>query len=103
MRIAVQNASGQPEIARRVTEALQQQGFRQVFAIEDDPLVLAETQIIAQRGDSQGAEEVQALLGLGSVRVESTGAIESDVTIKVGRDWVQSQPSQDQASVDPTS
>lgn len=103
LKIAVQNASGQPGIARRLTQDLQEKGFLQVFPIEDDPLVLTETEIIAQRGDTQGAEEIRATLGLGSVRVESTGAIESDVTIRVGQDWVQYWYPQDQASLEPTS
>ncbi len=88
LRIAVQNASGRPGMARQFSQDLQQRGFHHVFAIIDDPQVISTTQIIAQQGDSQSALEMQALLGIGEVKIESTGAIESDITVKVGRDWV---------------
>jgi polyisoprenyl-teichoic acid--peptidoglycan teichoic acid transferase len=32
-------------------------------------------------------EEVQKALGLGQVEVAATGEIESDVTIRLGKDW----------------
>ncbi len=87
LRIAVQNASGRPGMARRFTNDLQERGFSYVFPIVDDPQVSSTTKIIAQQGDSASAREMQALLGIGEVKVESTGAIESDITVQVGRDW----------------
>jgi LCP family protein required for cell wall assembly len=86
--IAVQNASGSPSMARNMAVNLQQKGFTNTYLLADSAEKLAVTQIVAQRGDVQAATEVQALLGLGEVRVQSTGDLESDITIRVGRDWV---------------
>lgn len=103
LKIAVQNASGQPGMAGRLSQDLKQKGFTQVYAIADDPETLASTEIIAQRGNPQAAQEVQILLGVGSVQVESTGAIESDVTIRVGQDWVDFwYPEEQSPLVDPS-
>ena len=86
-RVAVTNASGLPRMGRNMAEVLQQRGFTNVYVIQDDRTVLEETAIIAQQGDMLAATEVQALLGFGRVRVESTGEISSDITVKVGQDW----------------
>jgi LCP family protein required for cell wall assembly len=88
LRIAVQNASGRADMAKRLVQDLRRKGFVNVFAIEDYSRVLPKTAIIAQQGDHHGAQEVQALLGVGEARVESTGALDSDITIKLGLDWV---------------
>ncbi|MFN5593545.1 MAG: LytR C-terminal domain-containing protein, partial [Aphanizomenon sp.] len=42
-------------------------------------------------GDGDSAESIRSLLGFGEVRVESTGNISSDITIQVGKDWLQNQ------------
>ena len=86
-RVAVTNASGLPRMGRNMANALQQRGFTNVYVIEDTSNILEKTAIIAQQGDSHAASEVQAQLGFGQVRVESTGDISSDITVKVGRDW----------------
>jgi polyisoprenyl-teichoic acid--peptidoglycan teichoic acid transferase len=49
------------------------------------------SRIVAQRGDIVTADLVQRVLGLGKVRVESTGVLHSDVTIQLGQDWEQGQ------------
>ncbi|NJK61654.1 MAG: LCP family protein [Synechococcaceae cyanobacterium SM2_3_1] len=107
LRIAVQNASGYAGMARRMSKDLERMGFRYVFAIVDNPQVQSTTEIIAQQGDSKSAREVQALLGLGEVKVESTGALESDITVKVGEDWVKywfpEEVNQSQTRSSPTS
>lgn len=87
MRISVQNASGQPDVGHRVAAYLQEKGFDNISIIEDWPDTLRHTQIIAQQGDLQGAERVQAILGLGRVEAASIGDIESEFTIRVGADW----------------
>ena len=52
---------------------------------------------MAQDGDIKSAESLQKSLGFGKVVVESTGYLESDITIQVGKDWLkkysQSSPS----------
>ncbi|WP_448564339.1 LCP family protein [Trichothermofontia sp.] len=87
MRIAVQNASGQPEVGHRVAAYLHEKGFDHVSVIEDWPDTLRHTQIIAQQGDLQGAERMKSILGLGQVEAASIGDIESEFTIRVGADW----------------
>jgi len=87
LRIAVQNATGKPGMARRMVQELLRQGYTQAFAVEDSPQVLWQTEILAQSGDREGAKQVRAALGLGELRVESTGVLNSDITIRVGQDW----------------
>ena len=47
------------------------------------------TNIIAQQGDIENAQLIRDTLGFGEVRIESTGIIDSDVTIQLGEDWSQ--------------
>jgi LCP family protein required for cell wall assembly len=89
LRIAVQNATGKPGMARRMVQELVRQGYAQAFAVEDSPRVLPRTEILAQSGDREGAKQVRAAIGLGELRVESTGVLNSDVTIRLGQDWVE--------------
>ena len=42
----------------------------------------------AQKGDLEAAKTLQALLPSGRVVSESTGDLQSDITIRVGRDWI---------------
>jgi hypothetical protein len=49
------------------------------------------TRIVAQQGDVKTAEAVRRSLGFGEVRIESTGELDSDITIQVGQDWTHSQ------------
>ncbi|MEB3214182.1 MAG: LCP family protein, partial [Leptolyngbyaceae bacterium] len=89
LRIAVQNASGTPLVARQVVGYLREQGLTQVYAIDDWPLESEQTQIIVQNGHLRGAESLGDVLGIGDVVPASTGDLGSDLTIRVGRDWVQ--------------
>ncbi|MGY4589719.1 polyisoprenyl-teichoic acid--peptidoglycan teichoic acid transferase [Thermostichus sp. MS-CIW-40] len=89
LRIAVQNATGEPGMARRMVQELVRQGYVHAFAVEDSTQVLQQTEILAQSGDREGAKQIRAAIGLGEVRVESTGVLNSDVTIRIGQDWAQ--------------
>ncbi|MFT0794978.1 LCP family protein [Synechococcus sp. H70.1] len=89
LRIAVQNATGKPGMARRMVQELIRQGYTQAFAVEDSPQVLPHTEILAQSGDREGAMQVRAAIGLGELRVESTGVLNSDITIRLGQDWAE--------------
>jgi len=88
LRIAVQNASGNPRLGRQVVTYLLNHGFRDVYVTRDWPDHQAETQIIAQQGDLQSAASLESFLGLGHVVASSTGDLESDLTIRVGSDWI---------------
>jgi polyisoprenyl-teichoic acid--peptidoglycan teichoic acid transferase len=88
-RIAVQNASSDPQMASRAAAYLQTQGFNNVYVVDDWPNQEAKTQIIVQRGDLQGASMLKSTLGFGQVVSASTGDLDSDFTLRVGDDWPQ--------------
>ncbi|MDB9315847.1 LCP family protein [Spirulina sp. CS-785/01] len=87
LRVAIQDSTGNPEAVATVRQALREQGYTNIFRGDSPPEPLQTTRIIAQRGDAYSAEDLQAVLGIGEVRVESTGEISSDLTIQLGSDW----------------
>jgi len=87
LRIAVQNATDDPNLGREVAQYLREQGFEDVYTVRDWSDWQSQTQIIVQRGDLQGAQALESMLGLGQVVSASTGDLESDLTIRVGTDW----------------
>jgi LCP family protein required for cell wall assembly len=89
LRIAVQNASGDPQVATNMANYLYGQGFYNVYVVQDWPDQQAQTQIIVQQGDLQSAGQVEAILGVGHVVSASVGELESDLTIRVGHDWME--------------
>ena len=90
--IAVQNASGEPRVAREVADYLRSEGFRNVYVIGDWSSELQRTQVVAQRGDVNSAELMTSILNLGRVAAESTGDLQSELTVRVGRDWLMRSP-----------
>jgi polyisoprenyl-teichoic acid--peptidoglycan teichoic acid transferase len=70
-----------------------QAGYRNVVVSDPTSQAQPTTFIIAQQGDSHTAEAIRQLLGLGEVRVDSSGDLNSDITIKLGQDWAQKHPS----------
>lgn len=90
LRVAIQDSMSQPEGSKKATTVLSKAGYAQVFSASDRwTKPLAKTQIIAQNGDKASAEKLRDALGIGEVLVESTGDIESDITVRVGKDWLQ--------------
>lgn len=87
LKIAIQNASGQPGLTEKVIHALKQKGFTKVYAVPDWSDPKRQTQIIAQKGNKVSAEELQKFLGLGNIQVAAIGDLESDLTIRIGQDW----------------
>lgn len=87
LKIAIQNASNQPQLTDKVINSLKSKGFKNVYAISDWPDGRSETKIIAQKGNRQAAEQLQKILGLGTIEVSATGDLESDLTIRIGKDW----------------
>ncbi len=88
LRVAIQDTTGHPESAENMLEQLNDAGYWNVYVERDWGESLEETQIIAQGGDADSANLIRSLLGLGAVRIDSTGVLQSDVTIQVGQDWV---------------
>ncbi|KJH73695.1 transcriptional regulator [Aliterella atlantica CENA595] len=92
LTIAVQNASGEPNLSDRVVRKLKQQGLEKVSVISDWQDVQRQTEIIVQRGDFQAAADLQKVLGLGKMEYASTGDLNSQLTIRVGKDWSEQTP-----------
>lgn len=88
LRIAIQNASEDPYLGNQVAAYLQAKGFYNVYVIEDWPAQEQQTQIIVQGGDLHGAEMLESVLGMGQVIPASTGDLSSDLTIRIGNDWM---------------
>jgi LCP family protein required for cell wall assembly len=87
LRIAIQNASSKPDAANQLQRYLANRGFANVYVSSDWADKQSQTQIVAQQGDLGGAETLRRLLGLGRVEADSTGDLESDLTIRLGNDW----------------
>ncbi|HEY9617019.1 MAG TPA: LCP family protein [Microcoleaceae cyanobacterium] len=87
LRIALQNASGNPGAAQQVQKQLAKLGFNNVYIADDASQPRPDTRIIVQQGDLDAAKEIQNKLGFGKVEADSTGELDSDLTIKVGADW----------------
>ncbi|MEG4958727.1 MULTISPECIES: LCP family protein [unclassified Microcoleus] len=88
LKIAVQNASSKPTAAKTVGEFLTNKGFFNVSVVQDSPEKQRQSQIIVQQGDLEAANLLQKELGGGKIEASSTGEINSDLTLRVGEDWV---------------
>lgn len=88
VRIAIQNATDNPQLSRRVAQYLAEKNFRNVYIVQDWPDRARQTQIIVQQGDLEAATILKKVLGIGKVEASSTGDLESDLTIRVGADWL---------------
>lgn len=89
VRVAIQDSTNNPVAVQALTKALRDSGYSNVFVDKtlNEPLPIS--RIVAQRGDAATAEIVHRFLGIGEVRVESTGALNSDITVQLGEDWNQ--------------
>ncbi|MCG6136290.1 MAG: LCP family protein [Nostoc sp. LLA-1] len=92
LRVYIQDSTGSDRSdLRPLIRSLNEFGYRnvQISTPWHEPLEV--TNIIAQQGDSDNADVVRNILGFGEVRVESTGVLDSDITIQIGKDWLQQQ------------
>lgn len=89
VRIAIQDSTNNPVAVQALTQTLRDSGYSNVYVDKDLKTPLPISRIVAQRGDMATAEMVQRFLAIGEARVESTGALNSDITIQLGQDWVQ--------------
>ena len=87
IRIAVQDSTKDQQVLQSVLDALRAAGYKRVFAVKNWQDPIAKTRVIAQSGDDKAAKQVKSILGVGEVVVESTGYLQSDITIQIGRDW----------------
>jgi LCP family protein required for cell wall assembly len=91
LRIVVQDSTKQMNAAQTMVDTLRKAGYTNVIVDLPHSEPLRITRIVAQQGDARGAEALRRALGLGEVRIESTGELSSDITIQLGQDWVQKQ------------
>lgn len=93
VRINIQDTSHFPDATTRLVKRLNKAGYQNVnvdsnLKIKED---LTTSLFIAQKGNPEVAEGLAHILGFGEVKVDSSGNLYSDVTIKLGRDWVQKE------------
>lgn len=91
VRVAIQDSTGRSGAVRRLINTLEDSGYSNVYVDNDWSEPLSVTRILAQQGDVETAEAVKRALGFGEVRTESTGSLQSDVTIQVGQDWLRAR------------
>jgi LCP family protein required for cell wall assembly len=90
LRVAIQDSTGGDRSnLRPLIRSLSKAGYRNVYVSKPWGEPLEVTHIVAQQGDGNSAESIRNSLGFGEVRVESTGNLGSDVTIQLGKDWLQ--------------
>ncbi len=87
LKVAIQNTGSQPGLSEKVLTILKQKGFAKAYLVPNGSDTQRDTQIIVQKGDREVGEQVQKALGVGQVEVAATGELESDVTIRLGKDW----------------
>ncbi len=88
LRVAIQDSTDDTVAVQSLINSLYDTGYYNVFVDRNWHEPLRETRIVAQRGDLNSAESIHQFLGVGEVRVESTGSLESDITIQLGQDWL---------------
>jgi polyisoprenyl-teichoic acid--peptidoglycan teichoic acid transferase len=84
-RVAIQDSTGKLDAAK-LLKTLGDAGYTGGFMDAPWSQPLAVTQIIAQQGDGETAQMIRDALGFGEVQIESTGNLESNITIRVGKD-----------------
>jgi LCP family protein required for cell wall assembly len=87
LKIAIQNASNQPQLTEKVITYLKQKGFKNIYTVPDWPDTQRQTQILVQKGNRKPGIDLQKVIGLGQIEVSATGDLESDLTIRIGKDW----------------
>ena len=87
LKIAIQNASSDPQAGAQFAQYLSTLGYTNIYQAQNWQDLQQKTQIIVQKGDLQGAKVLQGELGFGKVEATSTGELDSDLTIRIGSDW----------------
>ncbi|MEH2179814.1 LCP family protein [Nostoc sp.] len=90
LRVAIQDSTGGDRSnLQPLIKALEKSGYRNIYLAKAWGEPLDVTHIVAQQGDGDSAESIRSTLGFGEVRVESTGNLASDISIQVGKDWLE--------------
>lgn len=91
VRIAIQDSTNNDAALQTLMQTLRESGYANLHLDKGLREPLPISRIVAQRGDMATAEILQRFLGVGEARVESTGDLDSDITIQVGEDWTAAQ------------
>ncbi|MNT71659.1 hypothetical protein D3C72_2101680 [compost metagenome] len=71
---------------KQTLKDLEAAGYR--VKVDDSGPLGAETQVISQRGNPEGAQRLVETLGSGRVLVAGIGDMRTDYTIHLGADWL---------------
>lgn len=93
LRVAIQDSTGKPEAVQSLVSTLKKAGYQNISIDDSWREPLRVTRLVAQQGDDSTANALRKSLGFGEVRVDSTGSLDSDVTIQLGDDWLQKKSS----------
>ncbi|OLP20191.1 LytR family transcriptional regulator [Leptolyngbya sp. 'hensonii'] len=86
LKIAIQDSTGQAKAVQSLMDSLGKAGYTDVLIDRTWSEPLVQTRIVAQQGSVEDAEALRRALGFGEVRTESTGNLQSDITIQLGQD-----------------
>ena len=91
LRIAIENGAEDPELADTVLSHLEAEGFYNAYVTDTDKyaLELRRTEILVPSGDVEAAEKLKKVLGVGKIKLSFLGDLDSDLTVRVGEDWLQ--------------
>jgi LCP family protein required for cell wall assembly len=103
IRVAIQDSTNRPDVVKDLTTALLHSGYREIELYDPWSEPLQVTRIIAQQGDVSQAEAIRQKLGFGEVRIDSTGVLNSDVTVQIGSDSFKLLQSLDKINLNPAS
>jgi polyisoprenyl-teichoic acid--peptidoglycan teichoic acid transferase len=87
LQISIQNTTGRSQLSQKLLKYLNDRNFWNIRIIDDLPMELRETQIIAQTGDINLATKIQEILNFGRVNASATGDLDSEITIQIGDDF----------------
>jgi polyisoprenyl-teichoic acid--peptidoglycan teichoic acid transferase len=106
IRVAIQDSTGKLDTAK-LLKTLSAAGYSGGFVDKPWSQTLDLTRIIAQQGDGMTAEAIRKALGFGEVQIESTGNLESNITIRIGKDALENKavasPSPSPSPISPSS
>ncbi|MCP2732297.1 LCP family protein [Limnofasciculus baicalensis] len=91
VRVAIQDSTNDPGAVQTLVSKLREAGYRNIYVDTPWKEPLDVTRIVAQQGDESSASNIRENLEFGDVRVESTGSLASDITIQLGKDWLEKQ------------
>lgn len=86
LRIVLQDATGQAIDLHTLSDRLRLETTSTIMHLAPSETVRRKTEIVAQTGHLYTAQAIREVVGCGTVTARSTGAIDSDITIYIGRD-----------------